>query len=115
MAKEFKLGQQVKYVRIKPNESASAAELVHGEGVIVGHIIGVSKRENYMVKDGEKAYNLEPFAIDPTPEEAENYLHHHRLIQGLVEDHNKHVSDEVARINELIDGANAEMFGPQVL
>lgn len=116
MTKEFKLGQTVKYVRIKPKDATNPqAELIHGEGVIVGHIIGVSKRENYMVKEAGTAFNLDAFAINPTPAEASQYLEHHKKIQKIVDDHNAHVESQITMVNKLIDEHNAEMFGPPVI
>ena len=115
MAKTFQLAEKVRYTKIKPKEGDNPAKLEHGNGIVVGHIIGVAGRVNYMVKDGDKAFNLEPYAINATPEEQAAYLAHHNKIQGIVEEHNKRQADDVKATNKIIDDLNAEMFGKPIV
>lgn len=110
MVKEFKLGQQVRYIRVSPE-----GEAVHGEGMVVGHIIGVNKRENYCIKDGDKAYNLEPHALDATEEEQAAYFEHVKKIRAVAEDFNTRSAGLITEGNEAIDKLNAEFFGPTVI
>ena len=68
------LGEKVRFIRIKPAADGKPAELIKGDGVIVGLIIGITKRVQVMVKDNDtalnKAWTLEPFCINPTDEDA---------------------------------------------
>lgn len=111
----------MKYVRVKPKEGEAPAELIRGEGIIVGHIIGINRRHNLMVKDSaeNKAYTVELFAVDATEAEENEYLLHHMMIQQIVEEHNARLKEyevkETQKANLLIDQLNAEKFGPTII
>lgn len=110
------LGEKVSFCRIKPAGDGQPAELIKGEGTIVGHIIGITRRIQVMVKDGDtsanKAWTLEPFCINPTDDEAKAYLAHHGQLQSLVDDFNKRAERVIADGNAAVDEHNAVMFGP---
>lgn len=114
------LAQKVKYVRIKPAADGAPAELIHGEGTVVGLIIGIQQRVQVLVKeDGSpqnKAWTLEPFCINPTEREAEEYLSHHVKLQIVVDEYNKSSQAAIDAGNTEVDRLNAKMFGePLVL
>src|SRR5580693_8444525 len=110
------LGEKVNFCRIKPAGDGMPAELIKGEGIVVGHIIGITRRVQIMVKDGDtsanKAWTLEPFCINPTEDEAQAYLAHHMQLQSLVYDFNKRAQNVIADGNAAVDEHNAVMFGP---
>lgn len=110
------LGEKVSFCRIKPAGDGKPAELIKGEGIIVGHIIGITRRVQVMVKDGDtsanKAWTLEPFCINPTDDEAQAYLTHHTQLQSLVDDFNARAQKVIADGNAAVEEHNAVMFGP---
>lgn len=110
MAKQFQLGQQVKFVRVSPE-----GEVVKGEGMVVGHIICINKRENYQVKEGDRAYNLEPHALDCTDEEEAAYIEHVKKIRTVADDFNTRSAALITEGNAEIDRLNAGFFGPAVI
>lgn len=110
------LGEKVRFCRIKPAGDGKPAELIKGEGVVVGHIIGITRRLQVMVKDGDtssnKAWTLEPFCINASDESAAAYLEHHNKLQGVVDDYNDRAAKAGAEGNAAVDALNVEMFGP---
>lgn len=109
------MGQKVDYVRIGVDEKGQP-EPRYGKGIIVGVIVGVSRRIQIMVKDeiGEenKAYTLDLMCVNPSEEAVASYLEHHKKVRALVEQHNQDQKDrEQAKIKE-VDEINCEMFGP---
>lgn len=114
MSRSFELGQKVKFVRMTPEH-----ENVYGEGVVVGKLIGVSKRINYSVRDIEaknergtpKAWNLEPEALDGTDEENEAYVKHHHRITDHINAFEATQNDLVKKTNDEIDAMHTEFFG----
>lgn len=109
------MGEKVTFCRIKPAADGKKAELIRGEGIIVGHIIGITRRVQFMVKDGDtlqnKAWTLEPYCINPTESEAQKYLDHHTKLQGVVDDFNARAENVIKQGNAEVDHLNAEMFG----
>lgn len=111
------MGQKVKYCRAKPTE-AGETELYMGDGIIVGIIIGASRRVQVMVKDTaeekNQAISLEPICINPTEAEASAYFEHHKKIKSLVDEHNvAQRTREAEKIKE-VDEINVAMFGPML-
>lgn len=110
------LGEKVTFCRVKPGGGGQPAELIKGEGIIVGHIIGITRRVQVMVKAGDtsanKAWTLEPFCINPTDDEAQAYLQHHMQLQSLVDDFNNRAQKAIADGNAAVDEHNVAMFGP---
>lgn len=110
------LGEKVHFCRIKPAGDGKPAELIKGEGIVVGHIIGITRRLQVMVKDGDtsanKAWTLEPFCINPTDDEAQAYLAHHGQLQSVVDDFNSRAQRAISDGNAAVEEHNAVMFGP---
>lgn len=110
------LGEKVNFVRIKPADNGAPAELIKGEGTVVGLIIGITRRVQVMVKDAEtsanKAWTLEPFCINPSDEDANAYIDHHMKLQAAVDKFNAEAQACVTAGNIEVDQLNAEMFGP---
>lgn len=111
------LMEKVKFCRIQSVDGVPDA-LIHGEGTVVGLIIGVNHRANVMVKDAEtsvnKAYTLEPMCINPTPEAAQAYLDHRAKLNGVVKEFNDKATQAIADGNAAVDAMNEGIFGPQV-
>lgn len=108
------MGKKVKYCRAKVDDK-NESTLFRGEGVIVGVIVGATRRIQIMVKDEseaqDKAWTLDLICIDPTDEDAAHYFEHHKKVRGLVDEHNKAQRQrEQDKIKE-VDDINAEMFG----
>lgn len=110
------LGEKVSFCRIKPAGDGQGAELIRGKGIIVGHIIGITRRVQVMVKDSDtsanKAWTLEPFCINPTEDEAQAYLAHHAKLQATVDLFNERAQKVITEGNAAVDKINEEMFGP---
>lgn len=116
LAKQVKnlMGQKVEYCRARAGEDGKP-ELFRGTGIVVGVIIGVSKRIQIMVRDdsedASKAWTLDTMCIDPTEQDAERYFEHHKNLKAIVEEHNQSQKDrETAKIKE-VDDINNEFFG----
>lgn len=109
------LGDKVKFVRIQNGEAGKEDVLVHGEGTVVGLIIGIQKRVNVMVKDSEtslnKAWTLEPMCINPEVTTAAAYFQHRQRISQMVKEINDKSAAVIEEGNQAIDRVNAEMFG----
>lgn len=111
------MGQKVAYCRARPKEGSTTGEteLYYGKGIIVGVIIGASRRIQVMVKDEAEnksaALSLDLVCIDPTKADAERYFEHHLKVKAMVAEHNVAQSQrEQEKIKE-VDELNAEMFG----
>lgn len=109
MEKTIDLGQKVRYVRVK-----SDGVITSGEGVIQAIIIGIEKRKNFQVKDGDDAFNLEPMAINPTDDEERAYTAHVKTIRAMADDFNKRANELVQAGNAAIMNLNTEFFGPPI-
>lgn len=108
------MGLPVEYCRAKPKEDGTT-ELFTGKGIIVGVIVGASRRVQIMVKDdGENknaAFTLDPLCINPSNNDAEAYFSHHKKIQAIVTEHNAAQKErEQVKIKE-VDAINSELFG----
>ena len=108
------MGQKVTYCRAKPGEDGKP-ELYRGNGVIVGIIVGVTRRVQIMVKDDEQdknqAFTLDLMCVNPTESDAQKYFEHHRKVRALVDEHNQAQRDrEQEKIKE-VDELNYGMFG----
>jgi hypothetical protein len=109
------MGKEVDYCRAKLDEQKGVAVLHKGSGVIVGIIIGASRRVQIMVKDEseskDKAWTLDLLCINPTKQDADRYFEHHTKLQKLVSEHNQAQKDrEQEKIKE-VDTLNAAFFG----
>ena len=108
------MGQKVEYCRAKPGEDGNLV-LMRGVGVIVGVIVGATRRVQIMVKDDSedtsKAWTLDLMCINPTEEDAQRYFEHHKGLKVIVDEHNQAQKDrEQAKIKE-VDELNYAMFG----
>lgn len=108
------MGKKVKYCRAKANDEGKPT-LFKGEGLVVGVIIGATRRIQIMVKDltEEKntAISLDLMCINPTEAEAQEYFSHHKKLKAIVEDHNKAQQErEKEKIKE-VDDFNYAFFG----
>lgn len=109
------IAKKVDYCRVVPKEDGSS-ELYQGKGIIVGVVIGVSRRIQIMVKDADEqknqAFTLDIMCINPSEDDAKRYFEHQQAIKKLVDVHNiTQKAREQEKINE-VDAMNAEMFGP---
>ena len=107
--KQFTKGQYVKFMRMD-NDGLP----VIGHGNIVGDIVGVSQRQNYQVKEGTRAYNVEPQAINCTEEEQAAYIAHYGRVGEFVAVFTKEQEARVAEANKQIDAMHEEFFGAKV-
>src|SRR5579863_8999442 len=107
------LGDKVIFMRINPAQITpppdpkhQPAEIIRGKGVVVGLIVGISRRVQVMVKDSEtsqnKAWTLEPFCINPTADDEAEYLEHHNKLQGVVDEFNKKSADAIKEGNDAV-------------
>ena len=108
------MGQKVEYCRATPGEDGKPV-LYQGKGVIVGVIVGATRRIQIMVKDesvsNNQAWTLDLRCINPTAAEAEEYFEHNKKIRQLVDEHNQAQKDrEHAKIKE-VDEFNYAFFG----
>ena len=108
------MGKKVDYCRTAAGEKGEPV-LFRGKGVIVGIIIGVTKRIQIMVKDADteqnKAYTLDLLCIDPTEEDAQAYFEHNQKIRAIVDEHNVAQKErEQEKIKE-VDDLNYKFFG----
>ncbi len=109
MQKHFDLGQKVRYIRLSPEGKPET-----GEGFIAAHLIDVNKREKYLVKDGDKAYNCEPYAIDASEEEEAMYIHHVKKLRETADLYNKRSDDIIKEGMTAVDRLNNELFGEPI-
>lgn len=109
MEKKPELGQKVRYVRVN-----SEGVVESGEGFVQAILIGVEKRTNIQVKDGDNAFNLEPMAINPNDDEERAFTAHVKKIRGMADDFNKRAQDVVLEGNTAILNLNTEFFGPPI-
>lgn len=109
------MGQQVTYCRAKADETGKT-ELFRGAGIIVGIIIGATRRVQILVKDvteghADKAWTLDLMCINPTESDAQRYFEHHRQVKAVVDEHNQaqrqREQDKIKEVDEL----NYSMFG----
>lgn len=109
------MGKKVTYCRATANDKGEP-ELFRGAGVIVGVIVGATRRVQIMVKDAEtdanKAWTLDLLCINPTDEGAAAYFEHHKKVRKLVDDHNQAQRDREAEKIKEVDEINYGMFGP---
>lgn len=109
------MGLPVEYCRAKADEKG-ASELHRGKGVIVGVIVGASRRIQVMVKDDSSdknsAFTLDPVCINPSNADADAYFSHHQKIKAIVEEHNAAQRTREAEKIKEVDDINAKMFGP---
>lgn len=108
------MGKKVTYCRAKPNEQGQP-ELQRGNGIIVGIIVGVTKRIQVLVKDddaaADKAWTLDLMCVNPTEAQAQEYFEHHKKVKALVDEHNAAQRQrEQDKIKE-VDALNYAMFG----
>ena len=111
------MGQKVEYVRAKLGEDGQPS-LLRSTGIIVGIIIGATRRIQIMVKDDSedtsKAWTLDLMCINPTLKDAERYFEHHKKLKAVVEEHNQSQKDrETAKIKE-VDDLNYAFFGQPI-
>lgn len=108
------MGQKVEYCRAAPGEDGKPV-LTRGNGIVVGVIIGASRRIQIMVKDEsankDAAWTLDLRCVNPTDDEAAQYWDHHQNIHTIVAEHNQAQRDrEQEKIKE-IDEINYVFFG----
>jgi hypothetical protein len=108
------MGQKVKYCRAKPDEKGQP-ELHRGQGVIVGIIIGVTRRVQIMVKDedvaADKAWTLDLMCVNPSEADAQRYFEHHKNLRRMVDEHNAAQKQREADKIKEVDEINYAMFG----
>ena len=110
------MGQKVTYCRAKAAENGQP-ELMHGTGIIVGVIVGASRRVQIMVKDHEvdknQAWTLDLMCVNPTDADATAYFDHHKKLRTLVEQHNAitRQRQQAGIKSRDYDGLNYAMFG----
>jgi hypothetical protein len=107
--KVFLKGQYVEFMRMDAEGNP-----VIGHGHIVGDIIGVSQRQNYQVKEGGKAFNIEPHAINCTEDERTAYIAHYKRVGDFVQEFEKANAERVAKANAEIDAMHEEFFGSKI-
>lgn len=103
------LMKKVSYIRVDEKE-----QLVRGEGVIVGEFVTPAQRANVHIKDGDKIFSLEPYCINPTPEEEQAYLAQVLKVRATAKEYNDKSSHAIADGNAAIDVINDEFFGPRL-
>lgn len=105
--RSFDLGQKVEFIRVDPEGNP-----VRGNGIIVSKLVGIAKRINYSVKEGDKAWNLEPYAIDGTELEEQIYLRHVKEVRAKADEYNAKAQAMITEGNKAIDDMNTALFGP---
>lgn len=108
------MGQKAKYCRAKLGDDGKT-KLFIGEGIIVGVIIGTSRRIQIMIRDDKEktdaAFSLDLLCINPTDADAKAYFEHHKSLKKIVNDHNEaQQAREKVKIKE-VDDINADFFG----
>lgn len=119
---EFKLGQKVKFVRVK-EVPGQPNEMVESDGMIVGKFLDPINRLKLHVRDAnatnKQAYSVEPYCINPSEAQKIEFYTHHQRINDLSNALNVDVvrvqQEMVASGNKQVDELNEAFFGPPVL
>lgn len=110
---EHLIGKKVKYARMDQDR-----KIHEGEGVVHGLFIGPDKRLQVRVHDGVSpdgrpiSYNIDPVAIDITPDGLIKYTEHLQIIEEISVKCNTEIKALAAAGNAEILALNVAYMGP---
>lgn len=105
------LGQKVRYVRIVDGN------IVSSDGIVHAVFISPDKRMQVRVQDGlredgkPQTYNIDPIAINSTPNATLKYLEHTNKVQQLADTVNAEIKKKTQEANAEIDDMNTAYMG----
>lgn len=111
MMQGINLGDNVSYARL----GADGSELT-GRGVVCGIFLNEDRRAQVrIVADGKTTLNIDPPAINATPEGVVRYFNYVRQIRQRADEINKKNLELVQAGNQELEVIHTQYLGPQIV
>ena len=104
-----RLGSKIEYIR-----PTVEGEIISGVGMVKTIYLSDDKRPMVQVKDGENAWNIDLFCINPTDEETEQYGAMIAEVRRVSEEGNKKISILAAEYGEMVSNRYVDLFGEAI-
>ena len=103
------IGTSVSYLRADDD-----GQVHQGNGIVQAVFLDPNKRIQAQVRDGEEAWNVDLFCINPNDDTRKAYAKLIKEVQGLTDEGNKLVQKTVSEYNDKVKAAYDAVIGEPV-